>query len=194
MTVADRDGLAALSMRRLGAELGVEAMTLYHHVASKDALLDGLVEQIFTEATPPFVNSPSWQTGLRRYARSLRTTLMAHPNVLPLVVSRPAITPQNLQIMESALAQLHAAGFTLRQALDVVYTLTGFVVGHVATFAEGPAEELLSEIDAADYPLLARAVRQGRNRTANAHFSFAVDALLRGFQDVLDASARRGHG
>jgi AcrR family transcriptional regulator len=190
LALADRDGLKALSMRRLGAELGVEAMTIYHHVPNKDALLDGLVELLIASIAPPAFESASWPDGLRQYARELRTTLLAHPNVVPLVASRPAVTAQNLQVMESALESLKTAGLRPADALDVLYAVTGFVVGHVVTAPPTPADDPvdhLAAVDPAVFPLLAEAVSTAAPRNADARFEFALDALLSGLRsDALD--------
>ena len=78
LSLVDRDGVAALSMRRLGAELGVEAMTLYHYLPNKDAVLDGLVERVMAEAETGLADGP-WDQALTSYARSLRATLLRHP-------------------------------------------------------------------------------------------------------------------
>jgi AcrR family transcriptional regulator len=179
VVLADREGLKALSMRRLGAELGVEAMTLYHHLPSKDALLDGLVEQLVAGVTAPQFES-SWQEGLRTYAVGLRSALLAHPNLVPLIASRPAVTAQNLQVMETALQGLAAAGLEPADALDVLYAVTGFVVGHVVTASEGDQVDHLVAIDAGEYPLLAKAAAAGPDRDADTRFTFALDALLKG--------------
>ena len=202
--LVDREGLAALSMRRLGAELGVEAMTLYHHIPNKTALLDGMVEQVVSEADPPSFDGSSWREGLRDYARSLLAALAAHPHVVPLVMSQPAMTPQNLRSMEAMLESLCAAGFELRRALDVVYSLIGFVLGHAAVQmgtgtegagARGGADRAagLSAVDPDAYPLLARAARadDGEHGTGS-RFDFALDALLSGFDAVRTAPPDNG--
>ncbi|TCO35789.1 TetR family transcriptional regulator [Kribbella steppae] len=189
LALADREGLKALSMRRLGAELGVEAMTIYHHVPNKDALLDGLVELLVAPIAPPAFEAASWQEGLHGYARALRTTLLAHPNVVALVASRPAVTAQNLQVMEAALESMRAAGLQPADALDVLYAVTGFVVGHVVT-APAPADDPvdhLATLDPAEFPLLAEAVRAASPPGADARFEFALEALLSGLRpDALD--------
>ncbi|MGW1345519.1 TetR/AcrR family transcriptional regulator C-terminal domain-containing protein [Kribbella sp. NPDC002412] len=182
LTLADREGLKALSMRRLGAELDVEAMTLYHHVPSKDALLDGLVELLVAPIAPPAFEAASWRDALRAYARELRTTLLAHPNVIPLVASRPAVTAQNLQVMEAALESMRAAGLQPSDALDVLYAVTGFVLGHVVTSPEGDPVDQLDALDPAQYPLLAEAVSKTAPRGTEARFEFALDALLNGLE------------
>ncbi|MEV6986023.1 TetR/AcrR family transcriptional regulator C-terminal domain-containing protein [Sphaerisporangium sp. NPDC051017] len=189
LALAEREGLKALSMRRIGQELGVEAMSLYQHVASKDALLDGLVEQLFTQAAPPPAVAASWQECLREYAYSLLRVLIAHPNIIPLVVSRPAITPQNLHLMEDALQMLHTAGLPLERALDMLYAVTGFVVGHVAILAAGgrarhtPANRMqaIPDLDLRETPLLAEATRTRRSSGTDPRFGFALEAMLRGF-------------
>nr|WP_238356340.1 TetR/AcrR family transcriptional regulator C-terminal domain-containing protein [Kribbella italica] len=179
VVLADREGLKALSMRRLGAELGVEAMTLYHHLPSKDALLDGLVEQLITPLTPPTFQE-SWREGMRSYAVDLRTALLAHPNLVPLIASRPAVTAQNLRVLETALEGLSAAGLQPARALDVLYAVTGFVVGHVVTASDGDPVDHLAAIDAGEFPLLAKAAAAGPDRDADTRFTFALDALLKG--------------
>jgi AcrR family transcriptional regulator len=88
-----REGAAALSMRRLGAELGVEAMTLYHYLPNKDALLDGIVERVTAQAETRFGDGP-WDRTLTEYARSLRATLLRHPGAAALVATRPAVSPR----------------------------------------------------------------------------------------------------
>ncbi|MEV5898024.1 TetR/AcrR family transcriptional regulator C-terminal domain-containing protein [Nonomuraea fuscirosea] len=191
LALADRDGLKALSMRRIGQELGVEAMSLYQHVANKDALLDGLVEQIFTRAAPPLAEAESWQEGLREYARALLRILLAHPNVIPLVVSRPAITPQNHGLMENALHTLRAAGLPPERALDMLYAVTGFVVGHVAILAGGgdgrsPSRGIqpIPEEELRQTPLLAQATQVRRSSDSDPRFDFALESILRGFDTL----------
>lgn len=192
VALADREGLKALSMRRLGAELGVEAMTLYHHVSNKDALLDGLVEQLLAEAIPSQIESESWQAGLCGYAHSLLETLLAHPNTIPLVVSRPAVTARNLQLMEDLLEKLRAAGFPLDVGLDVLYSLASFVVGHVVTHPDGEAldrVQQLSDVDVVEFPLLTdAAARIERRRKPNSRFDFALNAMLAGFDTARTGS------
>ncbi|RKT83211.1 regulatory protein, tetR family [Saccharopolyspora antimicrobica] len=187
LALVDAEGLKVLSMRRLGAELGVEAMTLYHYVANKDALLDGLVEQLLAEAAAPQVSSGSWQVDLRNYAHALRDALLAHPNAIPLVVSRPAVTSRNLEIMEGVLRTLRDAGFPLEVGLDVLFSLAGFVVGQVVTEADSrvePSEQVrhLSDVDPDRFPLLSEAAARASDRAgARSRFDFALDAMIAGF-------------
>ncbi|ARQ70183.1 TetR/AcrR family transcriptional regulator C-terminal domain-containing protein [Streptomyces marincola] len=183
LALVDREGLKALSMRRLGGELGVEAMTLYHYVPSKDALLDGLVEQVVAAVAPPRLDAP-WQTGVRDFAHALLDALSAHPHVLPLVVSRPAITARNVRLRESTLRSLREAGFPARRALDVLYSITSLVVGHAATTAvhDASGTEASPDLDTAQSPDLAEAIRTGPDVGADRRFDFALEAMLSGFE------------
>src|SRR5687767_2380809 len=88
----DRHGMEGLSMRRLGSALGVEAMSLYNHIPSKSALLDGIHERILMSLDPP-AHARSWQSFVRHQAHALHRALLAHPNAIPLFATRPASTP-----------------------------------------------------------------------------------------------------
>ncbi|MFI6107674.1 TetR/AcrR family transcriptional regulator C-terminal domain-containing protein [Streptomyces sp. NPDC051310] len=180
--LVDREGMAALSMRRLGAELGVEAMTLYHHVPNKSALLDGMIEQIVAEAVPPEFGAATWREDLRAYAHALMAALAAHPHAVPLLLSRPALTPRNLRTLEAVVRMLHEAGFPLPRTLDILYSLTSFVVGQAAAQAgsiDGAGS--LASLDPDVYPLLVRAAAAVGEDAGAARFEYALDALLSGF-------------
>ncbi len=187
MHLADRDGLAALTMRRLGSELGVEAMTIYHHVPSKDALLDGLVERLVVEASAPLSDEATWQEALRGFAHAWLAALRAHPNLFPLVLTRPAATSANLDLMESVLQQLDTAGFGLGRGLDVIYSVTGFVVGQAALTPVEPNTQVgeLSAAGLQDHPLLAAAARDSAAQQVD-RFDYALDAMLAGFEGMVD--------
>ncbi|MEU7278766.1 TetR/AcrR family transcriptional regulator C-terminal domain-containing protein [Streptomyces sp. NPDC045431] len=181
--LVDREGMKALSMRRLGAELGVEAMTLYHHVPNKSALLDGMIEQVVAEAVPPEFGAATWREDLRAYARALMAALDAHPHAVPLLLSRPAMTPRNLRTLEAVVRMLHEAGFPLARTLDILYSLTSFVVGHAAARAGGlDGAGSLAALDADAYPLLVGAAREAGADAGEARFAYALEALLSGFE------------
>jgi AcrR family transcriptional regulator len=192
VALVDSDGLDGLTMRKLGAALGVEAMTLYHYVPNKAALLDGLVEWVLQHsATPPaLADGVPWDQVLRRYAETFRATLLGHPGVLPLFFTRPAVTPQTLRAVENGLRVLTDAGFTLTRALDMINTLSIFVVGHAMAEA-GTAEVsrrgdpgsavALAQLDASDLPLVIEAARLTQETDDESRFLFGLDALLYGF-------------
>ncbi|MCT4353734.1 TetR/AcrR family transcriptional regulator C-terminal domain-containing protein [Streptomyces sp. Je 1-79] len=193
LRLVDQEGLKALSMRRLGAELGVEAMTLYHHVPNKVALLDGVIEQVVAEAVPPEFGAATWRADLSAYAHALVAALNAHPHTVPLLLSRAAMTPRNLRTLEAVVGMLHGAGFSLPRSLDVLYSLTSFVVGHAAAQAgrvDGAGD--MASLDPAAYPLLVTAAREAGEDAAEARFDFALDALLSGFEEERAATSATG--
>lgn len=188
MGLVDRDGLSALSMRRLGGELGVEAMTLYNHVPNKDALLDGLVEKMLVDAAAPLTADASWQDALRGLARSWLAALRAHPHLVPLVLSRPAITPGNLSVMEQVVARMVAAGFSPARALDILYCVAGFVTSQAGGATLGPSvadeEDTLGGVELGDFPALAEAAAANTSDPED-RVMFALDAMLTGFEASL---------
>lgn len=189
--LVDEHGLAALSMRRLGAELGVEAMALYHHVGNKDELLDGLVELLFAESVPAAPEHEPWQGALRRHARAMLDTLLAHPNLVPLVLSRPATTPGVLAVLERTVSVARSSGMAADRALELVYALIGFVVGHVAMGGDGQDSatrlQVLAGLDLTDHPVLAEAVHAAGGSSHHSTFDGTLEAILAGYDPGTDA-------
>jgi AcrR family transcriptional regulator len=188
LELVDRDGVTALSMRRLGAELGVEAMTLYHYLPNKDALLDGIVERVLAQAETAPPDGP-WDAALTSYARSLRAVLLRHPGAVLLVATRPAVTPQTLRSAERGLTLLCDAGFPVGRALDTLNALTLFVVAHAASevstaavnsAAGAGSQEYVASLDEREFPLLTRAARISAGTDDTTRFEFAIAAFLRG--------------
>jgi AcrR family transcriptional regulator len=190
MTLVDREGLEALTMRRLAAQLGVEAMTIYHHVPNKAALLDGLVERLLTAAAAPLFEDASWKTALRELAHSWLAALRAHPNLMPAVLSRPAVTPATLRVMDRVMERLARAGFPHERGLAILYSVAGYATGQAVSGTadpDGPDQTgVLGAVDLAAYPTLARALRAGSARPAD-RFDYGLDAMLRGFEADLDS-------
>lgn len=189
LAVADRSGIEALSMRKVGAELGVEAMTLYHYLPNKDALLDGMVEQVVSQADTSFAGA-SWRNALTGYAHALRAALLRHPGALPVMATRPAVTPATLHTVERGLALLCAAGFELGRALDCLNALTLFVVAHTAWEAHSAANtdfggpgsaQHLKDLDSREFPLITEAARTSSDVSDQDRFEFATTAMISGF-------------
>ncbi|MBK7720696.1 MAG: TetR/AcrR family transcriptional regulator C-terminal domain-containing protein [Austwickia sp.] len=130
MRLADTEGLDALTMRSLAAALGVEAMSLYHHVPGKDALLDEMVDRVYAEVPPPAADRP-WREGLRRRSLAMREVLRRHPWALPLIESRRTPGPANLAYHEATIACLRAAGFSAAQTAHAYAVLDAYVYGFV---------------------------------------------------------------
>ncbi|CAN5902622.1 TetR/AcrR family transcriptional regulator C-terminal domain-containing protein [soil metagenome] len=156
----DREGLEALSMRKLGAQLGVEAMSLYNHVPSKGALLDGMVEVLLRGLKVPS-ESADWEALVRESYRRFRRVAHNHPNVFPLLVERPPDTMDGAWLVETFLDTLQNAGFDARVALQAYRTLTSFTVGYVMAeirgFAMEPGDRRMGAraLSAEDFPRLA---------------------------------------
>lgn len=126
--LADARGIEALTMRGLARQLGVEAMSLYHHFASKDALLDAMVDRVYGEIVLPSATG-DWREELRRRSVSVREVLHRHPWALPLMESRRAPGAANLAYHDANIACLRAAGFTPAQVAHAYAVLDAFVYG-----------------------------------------------------------------
>ncbi len=137
----ERDGLAALSMRRLGRELDVQAMALYRYVPGREHLIDWVVDLVVDElyADPEVLLLPTggWQDYLTRLAYGLRRMALAHPHLFPLVATRPPTAPwvrpplRSLRWIESFLAALSSEGFSDDTAVYAYRAFTGFLLGHL---------------------------------------------------------------
>ena len=138
LEIIDADGVEGLSMRRLGEAVGRDPMVLYRHVPNKAAVLDGVVEMVFEQLSLD-TTCPDWAAALRDLAHDFRDLACAHPNVVPLLVTRPLATPLGmrphgmLRPLEDVLALLTAAGFSGVDAVLVYRALFGFLYGHVLT-------------------------------------------------------------
>ena len=136
LSIVDRDGVDGLSMRRLSNALGSDPVMLYRHVASKAAVLDGVAEIVLGKLQVD-TEDPDWAGQLRTVARAFRQLALAHPNVVPLLVTRPLATPLGqrppgmLRPLEDVLALLTSAGFAGDDALHVYRVLFGFLYGHI---------------------------------------------------------------
>ncbi len=119
MTLADSDGIAALTMRRLGQELGVEAMSLYNHVANKDDVLDAMVDSVFAEITLP-APGDDWRLAMQARCRSARAALLRHPWAIGLMESRTTPGPGTLRHHDDVLGNLRRNGFSLPAAAHAV--------------------------------------------------------------------------
>ena len=139
VAVADRGGLGAVSMRHVARELGVEAMSLYHHVANKDALLDALADWAFTEVELPAPGTP-WRDAMADRAASARTVLAAHPWALGMIESRRNPGPALLHHHDSVLGLLREGGFSVALAAHAYSVIDAYVFGFVLTETNLPFE------------------------------------------------------
>ncbi len=171
VTFIDEYGRDRLTMRRLGAELGVEAMALYRYVPGREQLLDGVVEYVMNELyemTMTGETTDIWQDYLQRMAHGVRTVAIAHPKIFPLVATRPPAAPwlrpplRSLRWVEAFLAGLQGLGFSARDSVMVYRSFSTFLLGHLlleAATAEGEPEldveddiEIFESNDLSEYP------------------------------------------
>jgi AcrR family transcriptional regulator len=128
IALADSGGIESLTMRRLGEDLGVEAMSLYKHVANKDALLDGMVDLVFAEIELPS-GEADWRTAMRKRAVSARAALSRHPWATPLMQSRTAPGPATLNHHDTVIGTLRGAGFSVDLTAHAFSVLDGYIYG-----------------------------------------------------------------
>jgi AcrR family transcriptional regulator len=136
---ADEGGIASLSMRKLGQELGVEAMALYHHFANKDDLVDGMVDLVFGEIELP-PSSRDWRTAMRQRAIGVRNALLRHRWAVGLMESRRRPGPANLRHHDAVIGSLRAGGFDIGMAAHAYSVLDSYIYGFALTKMNLPFE------------------------------------------------------
>lgn len=192
----DKHDVAALSMRRLGSVLGVEAMALYRYVPSKEDLLDAIVDLMVAQmrADPEMLESPThgWQDFLQRLAHGVRRASLAHPRAFPLLVSRPPEAPwlrpplRNVEWVEGFLAGLVEEGFDDDAAVDAYQAFTSFLLGHLllevaihgADIGPLDATEDSPSTGLDGFPTLERLQERLSKNQASRHFEEALEDLL----------------
>ncbi|MEU1879340.1 TetR/AcrR family transcriptional regulator C-terminal domain-containing protein [Streptosporangium sp. NPDC020072] len=128
--ILDAEGLEALTMRRLGAHLGVAAMSLYRHVPNRDALLAEVVTHLFSEAVIELGPEEPWHEALTRLAVAYRGTLLAHPHAVPLLATHPVDTDRGLALLAGLLGRFEDSGIGEQDALTAVQSVAVYVLGH----------------------------------------------------------------
>ena len=208
----DEHCLEDLSMRRLGAELGVEAMSLYRYVPSKASLLEGIAERLFDQLDIPDPDAPDWQEEVRRYARSVRRLAHEHPRLFALLVGLGPSQPAVRRIIERMTAMWRTAGFTQHVAFHAQRAVVGYVMG--ATLWEVQVQQRETPVDAfvsvasvaSVAPVAAREApaeeadgdegptgpRRRRHRGTEAGFEFGLEMLLTGLEQRLEQGPGRG--
>ncbi len=134
LAMTDDVGLAGLSMRKLGASLGVEAMSLYHYVQNKDDLLDAVLERLYLEIELPHDTPESdWETAIRRGLRAFHDVLIGHPAAKELFSLRPAPTLEAFEVLTWSHGRFAAVGLDLAEANQALHFAVSFVMGFAAT-------------------------------------------------------------
>ena len=200
LEVVDADGLDALTMRRLGQELGRDPMSLYRYAENRAALLDGVTELVLNELTI-HPQDPDWKAQLRQIAHDLRRLALQHPNVVPLLVTRPLSTPLGLRPLgtlrplEQILSLLIGAGFSPADALHVYRAYYGFLYGHILNelqeFVVDPEENEallrlgLHRLPAKEFPRLRALAPALAEYDGSAELDQGVTILLSGLEAQL---------
>jgi AcrR family transcriptional regulator len=200
LAIIDSDGADALTMRRLARALDRDPMILYRHAPNKAALLDGVAETVLAKLQVDFAD-PDWAGQLRAVARDYRQLALAHPHVVPLLVTRPLATPLGLRPagtlrpLEDILALLTRAGFSGPDALHIYRALFGFLHGHILDelqeLVENPDEtdDLLRlglhRLSIKDFPLLRSLAPALASYDGAAELERGLDILLTGLTTTL---------
>ena len=193
LQIADESGLESLSMRRLGAQLGVEAMSLYNHVPNKAALLDGMVEIMLEEMPTPGPGG-SRSERLHEMAWAVRSALRAHPGAAPLFATRPAVTPASLKPVESTLGLLRGLGLSPDESLSALQVLVTYVVGHTlsqvgAARADEVSRPRYEALPREEFPHLTEVAALLPAHDGENEFDLGLDAFLTGLRARVRRSA-----
>jgi AcrR family transcriptional regulator len=198
--LADASGVEALTMRRLGEELGFEAMSLYRHVANKDDLLGGMLDLVLAEWQLPGGDG-DWKDAVRTSAHSVHDALRRHRWSAGLLMTGSHIRPARLRYMDALLGRLNNAGFDPAATYHVYHLLDGYIFGfslweiaYTAISVDSEAaSRLMQSIAWEDYPQLTahrdQHMEEGPHREVSA-FEVGLDLILDGLQTTLAAESR----
>jgi AcrR family transcriptional regulator len=192
--LADQGGIESLSMRKLGQELGVEAMALYYYFASKDEVLDGSVDLVFSEIDLPSTGT-DWKTSMRQRALSIRDVLSRHRWAIGLMESRANPGPANLRHHDAVIGSLRAAGFDMEMAAHAYSLLDSYIYGFALTKMNLPfdtsqeiaevAQRMLQPFPLDEYPNLTKMLTEHVMRPGYDYgdeFEYGLDVILDGFE------------
>jgi len=196
--LADREGIDGLSMRRLGQELGVEAMALYRHVGSKEELLDGMVDSVIGEVDPPGQGG-DWRSVLRGRILSARRAQLRHPWASAVFTSRQSASPQMFDYMNSMAGILREGGFSVDLTHHALHVLGSRIVGFAQELFDDSGSaamdpELMAAMQqqlAIQYPYISEIVTQvshdestvvGTGCDDQWEFEFGLDIILEGLE------------
>jgi AcrR family transcriptional regulator len=199
VALADEGGIQALSMRRLARELGVEAMSLYNHVANKDDILEGMLDIITGEIEVP-AEGTDWKEALRRSAISAYETFVRHQWACSLMHATPRISDARMLWMEGVLRTLREAGFSADLTHHAYHALDSHITGFTLWLVSMPfdsheelldlAKAFLPQISADEYPYVIEHAQQhlaGPSRDEPSEFEFGLDLILDGLERLRDA-------
>ncbi|MEA2240957.1 MAG: hypothetical protein QOD24_513 [Solirubrobacteraceae bacterium] len=198
--LADAGGIESLTMRRLGEELGVEAMSLYRHVANKVDLLDGMIDGVFAEIDLPSGRT-DWRTAMRQRAISVRAVMSRHPWATGLMESRTTPGPATLRHHDAVIGTLRGAGFSIALAAHAFSALDSYIYGFALQEASLPfdtaeettelAQAILARMSPDAYPHLTEMATEHVLQPGYDYgdeFEFGLDLILDGLQQARHAT------
>lgn len=189
LQLTDGDGLDGLSMRKLGAELGVEAMSLYHYVDSKDDLLDAVLDRLYAEiALPRDLPDDAWEDAVRGGLRAFHQVLVDHPAALALFSSRPVRSVAALDVVYWSYRRFELMGLGPNDSIDAFRFVVSFVMGHTAQEVGSLAVDEDDEPDFGDVddPKVAEFVMHIRAREEDDLFNAGLDLVIAGLKARFD--------
>ncbi|MFB9990434.1 TetR/AcrR family transcriptional regulator [Deinococcus oregonensis] len=195
IVLADQEGIQALTMRKLADALGIKAMSLYHYVANKVELLDGLIDLVFAEIDLPSFED-GWKTALRARSVSVHRALMRHPWAIGLMESRTVPGPSTLRHHDAVLRCLRAGGLSLPATAHAYSVLDSYIYGFALQQINLPfntsgqaapvADAMLAQMPAGEYPFL---VEMAVNHVLQPGYAYANEYEI-GLDLILDGIER----
>ncbi len=192
--LADESGIESLSMRKLGQKLGVEAMSLYNHVANKDDILNAIVDMVVSEIEPPSPEA-DWKSALRHSARSAYEVLLRHPWAASLMLSGSGVSQARLRYMDALLGTLRKAGFSAEMTDHAYHALESHIMGFTLWVVgmnlgsdddvAALATSFLRDFPRDEMPHLAEHIEQHmkpRSPENEGEFAFGLDLILDGLE------------
>ncbi|MBD0838047.1 TetR/AcrR family transcriptional regulator [Streptomyces sp. TRM68416] len=181
--LVDTEGLAAVSTRRLAAELGVSGPSLYNHFRTKDEILEAVADSVSAQVDlSMFEDGRDWRTALHDWAVSYRAALRAHPNIVPVLARGPGRRPAALRLADAVYGAMVEAGWPAAQATSIGALMRYFIMGSaLGSFAGGFVDDV-SAYDPADYPHLGQAhlLAERQEKIDERAFETGLAALLEG--------------
>jgi AcrR family transcriptional regulator len=199
--VIERQGVEATSMRRIAAELDCGVMSLYNHVPSKAALLDGVADRVLSGIEFTAVPGTGWEDQVRAQARAFRAIARKYPRSAMVVVSRPTSSATGLRPVENALATLREAGFSGGDAVLIMRSFVGFILGSLlrevgitpavggthTNYATDLTQRL--HVDPGDFPQVTSLAAELNRHDPDADFEFGLDLLVHAIAALLPATS-----
>jgi AcrR family transcriptional regulator len=199
LKLADKGGIDSLSMRKLAHELGVEAMSLYHYVSSKDELLNGIVDMVVSEIEPTSRDG-EWRTAIRKSAISFHDVLRRHPWATNLMMGGGGVSRARMRYMEALLGRLREAGFSANLTHHAYHALDSHIIGSTLWHAGYSSMKLPADFEqnfvrdiAKELPYLAEHAEQHLTTSKRdvPEFEFGLDVILDGLEKILKTPPAR---